>query len=144
MGERVAMWKWLCLVIVVSIGGAQAEPTFQLDPSGERVVLISNLYPPTETCDPRQLRGRVVDRQFRDDRVTITSFVLEFPDGSRDFINVDTHLKGLTLNASGWIIRGLQTLLAQSHVVDVVVKVCGVSGQTINLDTVREALPLER
>jgi hypothetical protein len=137
------MWKWLCLVIAMSVGGAQAEPTFQLDPSGKRVVSLSNLYPPTETCDPHQFRGRVVERQFRDDRVTVTSFVLEFADGSRDFINVDTHFKGLTLNASGWIIRGLQTLLVEGHVVDVVVKFCGVSGHIINLDIVREVSPWE-
>jgi hypothetical protein len=45
------------------------------------------------------------------------------------------------LNASGWIIRGLQTLLAQGHVVDVTVKSCSVAGYTVSLDAVREVPP---
>jgi hypothetical protein len=102
--------------------------------------LVSNLYNDL-TCAPRQFRGTVVKRQFEDDRVSVAGFVLELPDGSRDFINVDVDHTGLTLNASGWIIRGLQTLLAQGHVVDVTVKSCSVAGYTVSLDAVREVPP---
>jgi hypothetical protein len=142
--NRAALWKWLCLVIPVSVSGAQAEPTFQLDPSGARVVSISNLYPLAEACDPRRLRGTVVERRFRDDRVTVSSFVLDLPNGSRAAINVETHLRGLTLTASGWIVRGLQTLLVEGQFIDVVAKFCGVSGHIIVLDTVREVAPSEQ
>jgi hypothetical protein len=74
-----------------------------------------------------------------DDRVSVAGFILELPDGSRDFINVDVDHTGLTLNASGWIIRGLQTLLTQGHVVDVTVKSCSLAGYIVNLDAVRQS-----
>jgi hypothetical protein len=125
-------------------GVAYAEPQFQLDPTEKRVVLITNLYPPVETCDPRRFRGKVVTRQFEDDRITIDGFVIEHADGSRNFINVSADMKGLSLNASGWIIRGLQTLLAEGHTVDVVVKFCGVAGHILNLDAVRAVPPWEQ
>jgi hypothetical protein len=133
------MLKWLRaigLIASVGVGGAHAEPTFQLDPTSKRVVLISNLYA-DPTCTPRQFRGAVVKRLFEDDRVTVAGFIIELLDDSRDFINVDVDLKGLSLNASGWIIRGLQTLLTQGHVVDVTVKFCA-ADYIANLDTVRE------
>jgi hypothetical protein len=136
------MLKRLFLIafIVVVSSSAQAEPAVQLDPSGKWVVLISNLYN-NSTCPPRQFRGAVVKRQFEDDRVSVAGFILELPDGSRDFINVDVDHTGLTLTASGWIIRGLQTLLTQGHVVDVTVKSCSVGGYIVNLDAVREVPP---
>ena len=60
------MWKRLCLVAVMSLGSAQAAPTFQFDPSGQRVVSISNLYD-DPACAPRPLRVKVVKRQFGQD-----------------------------------------------------------------------------
>ena len=110
------MCKWLFLIafVVVVSSSAQAKPAFQLDPS-----------------------GKWVKRQFEDDRVSIAGLILELSDGSRDFINVDVDHTGLTLNASGWIIRGLETLLTQGRVVDVSVKACSLD-YIINLDAVRE------
>jgi hypothetical protein len=68
----------------------------------------------------------------------VEGFVLEHPDGSRDFINVEADIKGASMNASGWITRGLQTLLAEGHTVEVVVKFCGVAGHFVMLDAIRE------
>ena len=129
----------IAFVVVVS-SSAQAEPSFQLDPIGKSVVLLSDLYSDF-TCPPRQFRGAVVKRRFADDRVSVAGFILELPDGSRDFINVDVDHTGLTLKASGWIIRGLQTLLTQDHVVDVNVKSCSTAGYVVNLDGVHEVPP---
>ena len=125
--------------IVAVSSSAKAEPKFQLDPTGKRVVLISDLYN-DPTCPARQFRGTVVKRLFEDDRVSVAGFILELPDGSRDFINVDVDHTGLTLNASGWIIRGLETLLTQGNVVDVTGKLCA-AGHIANLDAVREVPP---
>ena len=125
--------------IVAVSSSAKAEPKFQLDPTGKRVVLISDLYN-DPTCPARQFRGTVVKRLFEDDRVSVAGFILELPDGSRDFINVDVDHTGLTLNASGWIIRGLETLLTQGHVVDVTGKSCA-AGHIANLHAVREVPP---
>jgi len=135
------MTKRLCLItalVAAGIGIAQAEPAFQFDPAGNRVVSISNLSNDS-TCDPRPFRGTVAKRQFDDDRVTVAGFILEFPDGSRQFIGIDLDTQGLTLNASGWVIRGLQTLLTQGDLVDVTVKSC--DGYLAMLDAVLEVSP---
>jgi hypothetical protein len=72
----------IVLGVIVAISfSAQAEPKFQLDPTGKRGVLISDLYN-DPTCSARQFRGMVVKRLF----------------------------DGLSLNASGWIVRGPQML----------------------------------
>ena len=48
------------------------------------------------------------------------------------------------MNAKGWVLRGLQTLLAEGRVVDAVIKACGAAGRVLNLDAVREVPPWER
>jgi hypothetical protein len=113
----------IAAVVAAGVGFAQAEPTFQLDPASNRVVSISNLSE-NSRCDPRPLRGTVAKRHFEDDRVTIAGFILELPDGSRHFVGVDLDTQGMTLKSSGWVIRGLQTLLTQGNVVDVSLKSC--------------------
>ena len=137
------MAEHLCLIaaiVAVGVGSAQAGPTFQLDPTSNRVVSISNLYIDPR-CDAQPFRGTIAKRQFEDDRVTISSFILELPDGSRQFIGVGLDTQGLTLNTSGWVIRGLQTLLTQGNVVDVTVKSC--DGYFAVLDGVLEVPPGE-
>ena len=135
------MWKRLFLIafIVVVSSGIQAKPAFQLDSSGKRVVLLSDLYNDSR-CTVREFRAVVIKRQFEEDRVSVAGLILELPDGSRDFVNVDVEHTGLTLNASGWIIRGLETLLNQGRVVDVIVKSCNFD-YIINLEAVREVPP---
>ncbi|MBV8508628.1 MAG: hypothetical protein JO289_00545 [Xanthobacteraceae bacterium] len=135
------MWKRLFLIafIVVVSSSAQAKPAFELDSNGKWVVLLSNLYH-DDTCMVRDFRGVVIKRQFEDDRVSIAGLILELPDDSRDFINVDVGHAGLTLNGSGWIIRGLEALLTQGRVVDVSVKSCSFE-YVLNLEAVREVPP---
>jgi len=128
-------------VAAVGVGSAQAEPTFQLDTTNNRVASILNLYN-DPACDPRSFRGTVVKRQFEDDRVTVAGFILELPDGSRHFVGVDLDTRGLTLNSSGWVIRGLQTLLTQGNVVEVTVKSC--DGYFVRLDAVLAGAADER
>ena len=91
------MSKHLCLItalVAAGVGIAQAEPAFQFDPASNRVVSISNLNKDSP-CDPRPFRGIIAKRQFDDDRVTVAGFILEFPDGSRQFIGIDLCPKGL-------------------------------------------------
>jgi hypothetical protein len=138
MIERVS---FTAAIVAAGVGSAQAAPTFQLDPDSARVVSISNLYA-DPTCTPRQFRGMVVKRLFEDNRVMVAGFILELPDGSRDFINIDADFTGLTLKASGWIIRGLEMMLTHGKVIEVTVKSCAV-GHIANLDAIREVPPSE-
>jgi hypothetical protein len=141
--RRVGTVVALCVVVAMGVASAQAEPTFQLDASSKRVMSLSNLYT-DPSCDPRPMRGKVVKRDFEEDGIVVSSFVLELPDGTRDLINVGVDLNDLSMNARGWIVRGLQTLLAVGHEVAAVVDVCGVSGHILMLDAVREVPPWER
>lgn len=127
---------FITAIVAAGVGNAEAVPTFQLNPDNTRVVSISDVYA-EPTCSTRQFRGTVVKRLFEDNRVMVAGFILELPDGSRDFINVDAEFTGLTLKASGWIIRGLQTMLTHGNVVEVTVKSCAV-GHIANLDAIRE------
>jgi hypothetical protein len=130
---------FLAAIVAAGVCSAESAPTFQLDHDNTRVVSVSNLYA-DPTCTPRKLSGTVVKRLFEDNRVMVAGFILELPDGSRDFINVDADFTGLTLEASGWIIRGLERMLNHGNVVEVTVKSCAI-GHIGNLDAVREVPP---
>src|SRR5262245_11922402 len=133
----------LCVVVVaMGVASAQAGPTFQLDASNKRVVLLSNLYD-DPSCVPQPMRGKVVKRDFKEDGTVVSNFVLELPDGERELIGVGVDLNDLNRNARGWIVRGLQTLLAVDQEVATVVDFCGVSGHLPMLDAVREVQPWE-
>jgi len=120
-------WRWY------RPSGTSVPIRSRQQPSGVDIEPLRRLY------DPRPVRGTVAKRQFDDDRVTVAGFILEFPDGSRQFIGIDLNTQGLTLNASGWVIRGLQTLLTQGDLVDVTVKSC--DGYLAMLDAVLEVSP---
>ena len=87
----------------------------------------------------RGFGGVVIKRQFEDYAFSVAGLILELPHGSRDFINVDLDHTGRTLNASGWVIRGLETLLTQGGVVHASVKSCSFD-YIINLYLVCEVL----
>ena len=62
--RRTNTKRYRCkITVALTELGAQAEPKFQLDLTGKRVVLISDLYN-DPTCTPRQFRGTVVKRLF--------------------------------------------------------------------------------
>jgi hypothetical protein len=140
---RGLMKRLILFVAIVAMSAAQAEPTFQLDASGNRVVSLSNLYD-DPGCSSGRIRGKVVKRQFDDGAIHVIGFVIENANGSRDFVNVGVDTENLNMNAKGWVLRGLQTLLAEGHVVDPVIKACGAAGRFLNLDAVREVPPWER
>ena len=116
--QRTVRLYLISMIVAAGVCSAKGAPTFQLDLDNTRVVSVSNLYA-DPTCTSRKLRGTVVKRLFEDNRVMVAGFILELSDGSRDFINVDVDFTGLTLRASGWIIRGLERMLTHGNVVEV-------------------------
>jgi hypothetical protein len=111
-----------------------AAPRFQLDKTQSKLVSLSNLSPDAD-CSGAQTNGKVVQRKFGEDAVTLTGVVIEAPDGSRDFVNVSVSLNDTDMATRSWIYRGLQTLLGR--MAEMYVRLCGAAGRVEMLDAVR-------
>jgi hypothetical protein len=102
------------------IGSADAELRFERN--GNDVVGIFDLYSDA-SCKLRPLHGKVVQRRFEDDAMTIKGFVVEKADGTRDYVNVSLPDEGM-FNAN-LAIYGLQRLIRQGRIVQGRVLWCG-------------------
>jgi hypothetical protein len=84
--------------------------------------------------------GTVVAREFRDDQITITGFVIEKSDGERQHINIDWMPIGDLPNADrGWILQGLQILLRPGNRVNIKTQLCGITGAVQDADDIQFA-----
>jgi hypothetical protein len=110
---------------------ADAELRFQRN--GTDVVGIFGLYSDT-TCALRPLRGKVVQRRFKEDATTIEGFVVELPDGTRDYVNVGIPEEGpFNTNLA---IYGLQRLIREGRTVQGRVLWCGAAGRVGTLEAI--------
>ncbi len=118
--------------------GLDASPSYQLDPDAKKVISLSNLYP-DQSCSKAAapLSGKVVQRKFGDDGLTVIGLVIEAPDGTRSFVNVDVSLDGADQVTRSWIMRGLQTLLVEGRSGQINYRACGAAGRVLELDAVR-------
>jgi hypothetical protein len=78
-----------------------------------------------------------VKRQLGKDGLTLTGFVLEEPDGSREFINVNVKLDTMSMVTRSWVANGLHTLLAEGRSAEVYIRLCGAAGRVEVLDALR-------
>jgi hypothetical protein len=78
----------------------------------------------------------VVKRQFADDAITVTGFVVEHSDGTREFVNVEV-AEDLSMAARGAVITGLQRLLREGRIVHGVVILCGAAGRVEMLKEIK-------
>ena len=76
-------------------------------------------------------------RQFGEDGLTLKGIVLEGPDGSREFINVDVKLDSIDMATRSWVTRGLHTLLAEGRSPDLYIRLCGAAGRVEVLDALQ-------
>jgi predicted nucleotidyltransferase len=99
--------------------------------------VYGNLSPDAD-CVGAWSAGKIVQRKFANDGVTMTGFVMENSDGSREFINVNSIPIGEVDRATvSWVERGLHTLLAEGRLAEIYVRLCGASGRVQMLDAVQ-------
>lgn len=116
-------------------------PSYQLDPSTNKVVRLSSLTT-GEGCHPSTISGRVVQREFDKTGVIVTGVVVQVPSGDRSFINIDQtaiDVPQVSLLARGWILVGLRTLLKEGEEVRLGIKLCGAAGRVAILSEVMTA-----
>jgi len=111
-------------------------PRYQLDGTKAKLLSLSNLSPDSD-CWGARATGKIVKRQFGNDGLTLTGFVLEEPDGSREFINVGVKLDILDAATRSWVASGLQTLLAEGRSAEAYIRLCGAAGRVEMLDALQ-------
>ncbi len=83
-------------------------------------------------CSSSPLRGKVVKREFAEDALTVKAFVVEIPNGTREFVNVELP-ENLDRATQSIVLDGLQRLLREGRDVNGVVEICGGSGRFLFL-----------
>jgi hypothetical protein len=112
------------------------QPVYYLDKSGSTVVSLSNLYP-DRNCSAGKTAGKIVKREFAKDGLKLSGFVIEGPNGSREFINAIVDLDKTDATTKSWVMRGLHTLLTEGRSVEVDVMACGASGRVMMLNAIQ-------
>jgi hypothetical protein len=105
------------------------------------VLALSNLNP--ETCRPSgkdltdELNGVIVARQFDRLGLVVTGVTVENTERERIYANVAIDADSMNVATKSWVIRGLQTLLKEGNRVALGIKLCGMAGRVIMIDSVR-------
>ena len=93
---------------------------------------------PDADCVGAWSAGKIAQRKFANDGLTMTGFVMENSDGSREFININSVRIGeVDRTTLSWVERGLHTLLAEGRLAEIYVRLCGASGRVEMLDAVQ-------
>jgi len=114
-------------------------PKYQLDSKQENVLKIYNLHPSganNEYCHPDQLGGRAARREFDQRGMLITGAVLEFDDGTREYVNIHVDTEAMDRLTTGWVVQGLQKLLKKGRYVTLKLYRCGASGRVLSVDAI--------
>jgi hypothetical protein len=105
--------------------------------SGGKVIELFKL---STDCDSHagfySLSGKVAQTDFGNDGVTIAGFVLEKPDGSREYINVET-LSDIPISEVKFIMQALHSILRQGQAVTGEMRPCGAAGHVMVLESVK-------
>jgi ATP-dependent protease ClpP protease subunit len=105
--------------------------------SGGKVIELFKL---STDCDSHagfySLSGKVAQTDFGNDGVTIAGFVLEKPDGSREYINVET-LSDISISEVKFIMQALHSILRQGQAVTGEMRPCGAAGRVMILESVK-------
>ena len=117
------------------------QPLYVLDRAQKNVLALSNLNP--ETCRPsgndltHELNGVIVARQFDKLGMVVNGVTIEGADGERTYANVAVDPNSMNMVTKSWVIRGLQTLLKEGNRVSLGIKLCGMAGRVVMIDSVR-------
>jgi hypothetical protein len=100
------------------------------------IVELTGLYNEPECRPEASVDGRVVKREFADNGIVVSGFVLERADGTREFVNVEIS-EELSMAARRIVIPGLQRLVRDGRTVHGRVKLCGAAGRVEVLKEIR-------
>lgn len=129
------------LLAVLTISAAAQSPSYELDSTSSHVVRLSNLSS-SDDCRPATISGRVVRQEFDRRGLRVQGVVVEQTGGDRVFVNVDQRAidsPRVNMIARGWIVSGLQAMLAEGQRVRLGIKVCGAAGRVAFVDEVASA-----
>ena len=115
------------------VGQAFGQVQFQQNRAGHATEL-SSLYS-DQSCSPIDVKGRVVKRDFADDALTITGFIVERSEGTRQIVNVSIP-SDLGMAARSVVYDGLQRLLKEGRDVRARALACGAAGRVLMLERV--------
>lgn len=111
-------------------------PRYQLDETNTKLRSLSNLSPDAD-CWGAWTTGKVVKREFSEDGLALKGVILEAPNGSREFINVDVSLDKIDMATRSWVANGLHTLLAEGRLAEAYIRLCGAAGRVEVLDALQ-------
>jgi hypothetical protein len=114
-------------------GQAFSQVQFQQNRAGQTTEL-SGLYA-DQSCSSVDIKGRVVKRDFASDALSITGFVVERRDGTRQFVNVSIP-SDLSMVARSVVDDGLQRLLREGREVRASCLACGAAGRVLTLERI--------
>jgi hypothetical protein len=122
----------VCVILLISTQ-ATAEAHFKQNKLNHTVEK-SGLYE-DPTCSRQVVSGTVVKREFSNDAITVTGFIFERVDGTRQLVNVDVP-SGLNRVSQEIVDDGLQRLLRVGRVIHGRALQCGVSGRIFVLEQI--------
>jgi hypothetical protein len=108
------------MLIMVADAGAQTRIEQN---NKHQTIGLSGLYADT-SCSPVDVSGKVVKTDFSDNALTITGFVVERKNGTRQFVNVSIP-DGLGSASMSEVYEGLQRLLKPGHSIHGRALACG-------------------
>src|ERR1035441_825410 len=88
------------------------------------------------SCTMINIGGKVVQRNFAKDGVTMSGFAVEMPDGTRQHVNVWIS-DDLNMAEKSIVYDGLQRLLREGREMKGQATACGAAGRILMLDSVR-------
>jgi hypothetical protein len=123
------------LPILVTLILPASSASVQYKEVGGRTKELSGLFTDKD-CQPAPIQGKVVKRDFAENGVSLSGFVLEEKDGSRTFVNVAIP-DDLDMVDLGYVTQGLQTLIREGRNIHGMVRACGAAGRVLTLESVR-------
>ncbi len=125
-----------CSAVVIALMTGTASGKVQIEQDSlHQIIGISSLVNNEAGCGLETFVGRVAKRIFASDALTITGFVVEHADGTRNFINVYIP-NSLDQFTQGAVFNGLQRLLKEGRRVTGRAQACG-SAPVLTLEQIR-------
>ena len=123
-------------LFIASADCAYSAPRTQQNGRGETIEVSGFIEEPGSPCQPFVFSGRIADRKFAADAVTITGLVIEEFNGTRSSINVEIP-SGLSMAIRGTVYEGLQRLSKVGRIAHGRGLACGAAGRFLTLDEIQ-------